>query len=65
MLIVAGRDDMLVPLSLSSWLASTLPSARLEVLEDTGHLPMIERPARFNADVDAFLTEDSTPGSPQ
>ena len=47
-LIVAGRDDMLVPLSLSTWLASALPDARLEVLEDTGHLPMIERPARFN-----------------
>jgi pimeloyl-ACP methyl ester carboxylesterase len=47
-LIVQGREDMLVPLRLSSWLADALPNARLEVLEDTGHLPMIERPVRFN-----------------
>lgn len=47
-LIVQGREDMLVPLRLSRWLADELPNARLEVLEDTGHLPMIERPARFN-----------------
>jgi pimeloyl-ACP methyl ester carboxylesterase len=47
-LIVHGRDDMLVPLSLSTWLADALPKARLEVLDDTGHLPMLERPARFN-----------------
>ena len=47
-LIVHGRDDMLVPLSLSAWLADALPHARLEVLDDTGHLPMLERPVRFN-----------------
>jgi pimeloyl-ACP methyl ester carboxylesterase len=47
-LIVQGREDMLVPLRLSSWLAGALPNARLEILEDTGHLPMIERPVRFN-----------------
>ena len=47
-LIVQGREDMLVPLRLASWLASELPDARLEVFDDTGHLPMIERPARFN-----------------
>ena len=47
-LIVQGHEDMLVPLSLSRWLSEQIPGARLEVLDDTGHLPMIERPARFN-----------------
>ncbi len=47
-LIVHGREDMLVPLSMSAWLCERIPAARLEVLDDTGHLPMIERPARFN-----------------
>jgi len=47
-LIVHGREDMLVPLSLSRWLSERIAGARLEILDDTGHLPMIERPARFN-----------------
>ena len=47
-LIVHGREDMLVPVEDSIWLADTLPDARLELLEDTGHLPMLERPVRFN-----------------
>ena len=47
-LIVHGREDMLVPLADSQWLAQRLPRARLDVFEDTGHLVMVERPARFN-----------------
>ncbi|HEY1777483.1 MAG TPA: alpha/beta fold hydrolase [Solirubrobacteraceae bacterium] len=56
-LIVQGREDMLVPLRLSRRLADELPNARLEVLEDTGHLPMIERPARFNELLLDFVAE--------
>ena len=47
-LIVHGREDMLVPLADSQWLAQRLPHAQLEVFEDTGHLVMVERPVRFN-----------------
>jgi pimeloyl-ACP methyl ester carboxylesterase len=47
-LIVHGRDDMLVPVADSIWLAPRLPDARLEIFEDTGHLAMLERPIRFN-----------------
>ena len=38
-----------------------IPHARGVVYEDTGHLVMLERPARFNADLRAFL--DETPGA--
>jgi len=31
--------------------------------EDTGHLVMLERPARFNADLRAFLAEQPAAGS--
>jgi len=51
-LIVHGREDMLVPVADSQWLAQRLPHAQLEVFEDTGHLVMVERPVRFN---DALL----------
>jgi pimeloyl-ACP methyl ester carboxylesterase len=47
-LIVHGREDMLVPLADSHWLAQRLPHAQLDVFEDTGHLVMLERPVRFN-----------------
>ena len=47
-LIVHGRDDMLVPLSDAVWLSEQIPRAQLEVLADTGHLPMVERPVPFN-----------------
>jgi pimeloyl-ACP methyl ester carboxylesterase len=47
-LIVHGRNDMLVPVGDSIWLADQLGDAQLEVLEDTGHLSMLERPVPFN-----------------
>ncbi len=47
-LIVHGREDMLVPLADSQWLARRLPHSQLEIFEDTGHLVMVERPVRFN-----------------
>jgi len=53
-LIVHGREDMLVPVADSVWLAECLPQARLEIFEDTGHLAMVERPVRFNDALLAF-----------
>jgi pimeloyl-ACP methyl ester carboxylesterase len=54
-LIVHGREDMIVPLADSIWLEQSLPNARLEVLEDTGHLAMVERPRHFNDALERFL----------
>jgi pimeloyl-ACP methyl ester carboxylesterase len=47
-LIVQGRDDMLVPVADAVRLSELIGGAQLEILDDTGHLPMIERPVRFN-----------------
>ena len=47
-LVVHGRNDMLVPVADSVWVAAHLADARLEIFEDTGHLAMLERPVRFN-----------------
>jgi pimeloyl-ACP methyl ester carboxylesterase len=54
-LVVWGSHDPLVPLSLGRQLAAAIPGARLAVLPDTGHNPMIERPQTFNRLVDNFL----------
>jgi pimeloyl-ACP methyl ester carboxylesterase len=56
-LIIWGKDDRLVPVSDATELEWLIPNSRKLVYEETGHLPMLERPARFNADVHAFLSE--------
>ncbi|HWC25988.1 MAG TPA: alpha/beta fold hydrolase [Solirubrobacteraceae bacterium] len=58
-LIVWGDKDRLVPLKDASVFERLIPDARKVVYEDTGHVPQMERPARFNADVRAFLEEAS------
>lgn len=59
-LVVWGREDRLVSLSLGQRLARTIPGARLEVIEACGHLPSVERPEEFNRAVEAFLSQTLT-----
>jgi pimeloyl-ACP methyl ester carboxylesterase len=56
-LVVWGERDQLVPVSQAHTIADLIPDARVEVFEDTGHVPMLERPTRFNALVDEFLAQ--------
>jgi pimeloyl-ACP methyl ester carboxylesterase len=37
-------------------LRAAVPSARIEVIEDTGHFPQLEEPARTNALLGSFVT---------
>ncbi len=54
-LVVHGADDRLVPVADADVFAAAIPGARKLVYDDTGHLAMLEQPARFNADLLAFL----------
>ncbi|WP_354700794.1 esterase/lipase [Paraconexibacter sp. AEG42_29] len=56
-LIVWGDTDYLVPVSSAAAYEDAIPNARKVVYADTGHVPMLERPAQFNADLQAFLDE--------
>ncbi|WP_372789483.1 alpha/beta fold hydrolase [Paraconexibacter sp.] len=56
-LIVWGERDRLVPVGDATRLHRAIPNARGVIYADTGHVPMLERPQRFNADLRAFLTE--------
>jgi pimeloyl-ACP methyl ester carboxylesterase len=62
-LIVWGDKDRLVPLKDASVFEELISDARKVIYTDTGHLTMLERPARFNADVREFLQE--RPGEEQ
>jgi 3-oxoadipate enol-lactonase len=54
-LIVAGRDDTVVPLAAAEALAKAVPGARLVVLDDAGHCAATERADAFNAVLDEFV----------
>jgi pimeloyl-ACP methyl ester carboxylesterase len=56
-LVVWGADDKLVPVGDAREFERLIDGARKIVYPDTGHLPMIERPACFNEDLRAFLKE--------
>lgn len=54
-LIVWGREDGVIPLSAGEAYQAAIQGSRLEVLDDCGHHPEIERPAEFAGLVEAFL----------
>jgi pimeloyl-ACP methyl ester carboxylesterase len=47
-LIVWGEYDMLVPVEDAHEFERLIPQSRTVILEDTGHVPMLERPTKFN-----------------
>jgi pimeloyl-ACP methyl ester carboxylesterase len=61
--IVWGDKDRLVPVKDAAIFEELIPDSRKIIYKDTGHVSMMERPARFNRDVKAFLEED--PGEQQ
>ena len=60
-LLVWGREDNLVPVKDADEFERLIPDARKVILEDTGHVAMIERPQSFNDLVVDFL--DSASGA--
>jgi pimeloyl-ACP methyl ester carboxylesterase len=56
-LIVWGDKDRLVPVRDAALFERLIPDARKVIYADTGHLSMLERPARFNADLRRFLQQ--------
>ena len=59
LLVVAGEEDQIVdPQAVGAW-AQSVEQAEVCLLDECGHLPMIERTAEFNAQVLAFLTGDT------
>jgi pimeloyl-ACP methyl ester carboxylesterase len=55
-LIIWGREDALIPLSVGERLNRGIAGSQLVVLEGTGHIPMVGKPAAFNEAVRKFLS---------
>jgi len=56
-LVVWGQHDTLLPLHLGERFAREIPGARLVVVPDSGHAPMIETPSAFLAALGDFLSQ--------
>jgi pimeloyl-ACP methyl ester carboxylesterase len=56
-LIVWGEEDMLVPARDADEFERLIPNARKILMNDTGHVPMLERPVKFNDCLVEFLAE--------
>ena len=57
LLIVWGENDPIIPVDHAHAAHAQLAGSRLEVFEDTGHVPQLERPGRFIAVLERFLAE--------
>lgn len=53
-LVVWGRDDLVVPASDAAGYVDRIADAELVVFDDCGHVPMAERPLRFNRLLEEF-----------
>ncbi|HEX6458427.1 MAG TPA: alpha/beta fold hydrolase [Thermoleophilaceae bacterium] len=56
-LIVWGKEDMMVPVRDADEFERLIPNSRKLLMEDTGHVPMLERPLKFNECLVEFLAE--------
>jgi proline iminopeptidase len=54
-LILVGRFDCMCPLTVSERLHDSIPNSELVILENSGHFPWIEEPARFFSSIRNFL----------
>ena len=54
-LVLVGDQDLVTPPELSRELAGLIPNARIQMIEDAGHISNLEKPAEFNRAVDQFI----------
>jgi pimeloyl-ACP methyl ester carboxylesterase len=56
-LVMCGAHDTLTPLKRHAFMAELIPYARLEVIEDAGHLPTLETPEAVTAALRAWMKQ--------
>lgn len=56
-LLCFGRDEKLIPVAGAEYLLEHLPSSRLTVFEESGHLPFLEETDALNQAIEAFVLE--------
>ena len=59
-LIIWGKQDNVIPLRTGKVLATSLVNAGLVIFDETGHMPMVEKPKRFNEWLQRFVTSSDS-----
>ena len=54
-LVIAGRQDPLVPLRRQEFTATLMPYGQFKIIEDAGHMAPLEQPEAVSDAVEAFL----------
>ncbi|MBL8152126.1 MAG: alpha/beta hydrolase, partial [Blastocatellia bacterium] len=54
-LVLWGREDRILPIDFVEKFAQGIPNVKVEILENCGHVPQIERAKDFNRLVEEFL----------
>jgi pimeloyl-ACP methyl ester carboxylesterase len=55
-LVIWGNQDRLVPVSAAYAYERRIPTSELHLVDDTGHMVQMERPARFNQVLEDFVS---------
>lgn len=58
-LVITGEKDMMTPLKYGKYLRDNLKNAVLEVVEDSGHMLMLERPDDINSLIQDFIVKNN------
>jgi pimeloyl-ACP methyl ester carboxylesterase len=61
-LVIWGEKDAIIPVDDADTFVELIEGARKMVMEDTGHLPMVERAPTFNDTLQEFLEHDIAEG---
>jgi pimeloyl-ACP methyl ester carboxylesterase len=61
-LVVWGKNDMIIPVRDADKYVELIHGSHKVVLEDTGHVPMLERPVTFNDQLEEFLAYEISEG---
>jgi len=56
-LLVWGIQDQITPLFVAKEFEKGIPNAQLQLLDETGHAPMMEKPEMFNKLLSQFLKD--------
>jgi pimeloyl-ACP methyl ester carboxylesterase len=56
-LILHGAQDMTFPVQLAQRLHKAVPTSKLEIIEQAGHMAQFEQPDRWSKAVDEFLSD--------
>jgi len=61
-LVIGASEDPIKPPRCSQYLAARIPNSQLVIIEQAGHLMMLEKPQQVNAHIEQFITSMVTGG---